>query len=505
MNRRDLLRAARKAGFNDAAPSLDALLKWLEEGFYLTDGVGGKELTADDVKKAWDTKAPIEVEKSAEVDPDPIPFPGRDRKAAPVTSRARTVDAENADGKDSNTVEYKTFVQRSPIGHQMLAEDRAYMRRKFAAAGTIDLNGLDYKQQKAAKRGIRIFETAEEARSFLVYVRGSLSMSHKALASYALKALDADVQIALKTQVEFDNSLGGALVPQEFQATLINLKEERGAARQFARVMPMSRDTITMPRRTSGYTAYNVGENASVTKSNVGTDNVTATAFKLGVYGEVSNELLNDSAISWADIVAEEVAYAGANGEDQAYFNGDGTTGGATEYYGVRGWRSRINTTGTAGITSQASGTTWAAITEADLLTYISKLPQYAVVRGTARHCFSRQAWFQIVERLKQGKGGTTYTDATGRPLMNFNGDPVVIAQVMPSATASTTISGLYGAPELGGFIGDVRNGQALAMSEDFKFQNDVLAIRYIQREAILIHDPGDSSVAGPVVALKTG
>ena len=51
------------------------------------------------------------------------------------------------------------------------------------------------------------------------------------------------------------NTTGGALVPNEFSQTIIDLREEYGVFRQHARVVPMGRDTMTMARRTGGLTA----------------------------------------------------------------------------------------------------------------------------------------------------------------------------------------------------------------------------------------------------------
>ncbi|MFM8220553.1 MAG: phage major capsid protein, partial [Planctomycetaceae bacterium] len=60
------------------------------------------------------------------------------------------------------------------------------------------------------------------------------------------------------------NSLGGFLVPEVLETTIIALREERGVARREVNVMPMSSDVVIVPRRTSGVTAYYVAENAEI-------------------------------------------------------------------------------------------------------------------------------------------------------------------------------------------------------------------------------------------------
>ena len=70
----------------------------------------------------------------------------------------------------------------------------------------------------------------------------------------------AENGIEIKTMKETVNTAGGALVPDEFDSALIDLREQYGAFRRNARVVPMMRDIKNIGRRTSGLTAYFVGE-----------------------------------------------------------------------------------------------------------------------------------------------------------------------------------------------------------------------------------------------------
>jgi HK97 family phage major capsid protein len=79
---------------------------------------------------------------------------------------------------------------------------------------------------------------------------------------------------------EGTNTSGGFLVPR-MERTIIDLREEYGTFRSFAEVKPMSSDTQTQPRRTSGLTAYWTAEAALGTESSKGWDNVSLVAKKL--------------------------------------------------------------------------------------------------------------------------------------------------------------------------------------------------------------------------------
>jgi HK97 family phage major capsid protein len=65
---------------------------------------------------------------------------------------------------------------------------------------------------------------------------------------------------AAAAQSEGVNSAGGVLVPEEFSTDIIDLRDEYGMFRRLCTGVPMGRDTINVPRRTGGLTAYPVGE-----------------------------------------------------------------------------------------------------------------------------------------------------------------------------------------------------------------------------------------------------
>jgi HK97 family phage major capsid protein len=133
------------------------------------------------------------------------------------------------------------------------------------------------------------------------------------------------VRNALK---ESANELGGVLVPEELEQTIIDLRADRGVFRREARDVPMQSDTKVIPRRTGGVTAYYVDESpaSGITESENAWDHVRLTAKKLAVLTRYSSEIAEDAIIAIGDHLAGEIAYAFASAEDEAGFNGDGTS-----------------------------------------------------------------------------------------------------------------------------------------------------------------------------------
>ncbi len=80
---------------------------------------------------------------------------------------------------------------------------------------------------------------------------------------------------------------------------------------------------------------------------------MSLVAKKFGALTKYSRELAEDAVVNLGDYIAGEVAYAFANKEDDAGFNGDGTS----SFNGIVGLK---NSVGSAGIKTQGTGNTFA-------------------------------------------------------------------------------------------------------------------------------------------------
>jgi HK97 family phage major capsid protein len=307
--------------------------------------------------------------------------------------------------------------------------------------------------------------------------------------------------------VHQSNNATGAhiLIPEEFSSDLIDLREQYGVARRLLKMERMTSDTKVVPRRTSGLTAYFVGESQAGTESNKTWNDVRLTAKDLMVISRWSGQVDADSVINFGDDLAHEISYAFSLKEDQCAFIGTG----ASTYGGISGLVTQM---GAAGIKTQTTSNTWSAITLADFNDTVGLLPQYADTPSAAWVCH-KTFYHGVMQKLELAAGGVTALEISRgdrRPRPLFLGYPVEFAQVMPGATAVATIAALLGDYSLAGLFGD-RQQEAIEFSKEATvggeslFERNQLAIRGIQRFDINIHDAGTAAAAGPIVALKTG
>lgn len=307
-------------------------------------------------------------------------------------------------------------------------------------------------------------------------------------------------QLAQGTTV---NTAGGALVPDEMERAIIDLREEYGVFRREANVRQMMSDTLIIPRRTGGLTAYFVDENPSsgITQSEKTWDSVKLVAKKMATLTLYSSEISEDAIINMADDLAGEIAYAFANKEDTCGFLGDGTS----TYGGIHGVTIRINDGNhAAGIHTAATGATaFSTLTLADFHGVTGKLPLYA--RRNAKWYVHAAGYATSMERLMYAAGGNTVAMIGGGSGPSFLGYPVVMSQVLNSTlTAQTsTIVLLFGDLRMATSMGS-RRGVSIALSDQRYFELDQIGIRGTERFDIACHDLGDGTTPGPIIALKT-
>lgn len=337
--------------------------------------------------------------------------------------------------------------------------------------------------QAKVKSGKAAFHDADQAEAFGAWMR----LNTLGGAEYSQKK--ADLEIARKAQVEFNNQLGGALVPLEFIPNLIWLTEQYGIARKVANVVTMSRDVATFPRKTAIVSMSPVAETGTIAPTDNSYGNVTLTAKKYGVLFQVSRELLADAAVNIADDLARSIAEAQAIAEDQAYFNGNGAASFANQIGLTAGLPTAAYRTGLA--------LAWTSMT----------LNNFTDAMGTvenvnpARLAFvcSRQFFAQVMLRLdktanqfKELTMGGLAGDAT------FLGYPVFFSQVMATATGASVRSCYFGDFTGATMLGDRRQLEIMT-SDQFYFNIDALAVRGSSRFNVAIHGDGRGSTIGPI------
>jgi HK97 family phage major capsid protein len=476
MNRTKLLALLREKYGYKGEDALDAVQKFLTDEKLELSFSDGRSV--DDIFSAKQARKVV-VDVPADAEDEDQGEPVVSAKANPPAAKASAASAV------------------TPISHANRMEQKAYNAR--------------------ANAGKTAFPDYEAAEQFGAVFRLAVSRFDPRFKSYSNKS--RDLEIAGKVAAVGVNATGGALIPDDFSPMLISLKEKFGVARQVCGVTMMTNDRMEMPRRTAGYTGVWAGENSALADQDVAYDNVGLTANKFTILSRFSNEVMNDSAGRIADTAAEEIAQEFARGEDDAYFNGDGSA----TFGGFRGVGNTLYLLGGVGNQANVAGlvvgaSTWATITAPQLSEFYGRLPAYSD-NDRAVLCCSRQAFYLIFDRLVRAAGGVTEDSFRNSRVpgglidsgRRFFGYPVVFCQAMPRLSAGTTLSALFGDFAAGSKFGEVRGSMQIVGSEHRYFDSDQFAIRATERVAFNPHDIGNASataglrVAGPIVGLATG
>jgi len=303
---------------------------------------------------------------------------------------------------------------------------------------------------------------------------------------------------------EGSNSAGGALVPEEFAARVIRLVEEYGTFPGAAENVSMSRDTMVIPKRVTGTTAYFVGEGSAVTESEPTYTNVNLVAKKLAVGCRMSTEVVEDTAgiVNLADAVAQEFSTSLAYKIDICGWLGDGTQG---TYGGINGIVNKINDgTHTASVHSAASGnTSFETLDIEDFLGAMGKLPIYA--RQGAAWYVSPAGYAASIARLKYAAGGNTVENVGAGAGETFLGYRVNLVHVMNSTLGadSNKVKVLFGNLGLSSIYAR-RRDFSVRLFDQVYATTDQLLLQGTMRFDVNHHSLGSTSEAGPVIALKT-
>ena len=135
------------------------------------------------------------------------------------------------------------------------------------------------------------------------------------------KAVTPDVLNVLQIGTDAD---GGYLAPDEFEHTLITALEEENIFRKFARTLQTNSGDRLIPVVSSHGKAEWMDENALVPESDDKFAQMSVSAYKLGTFIKVSDELLNDAAFDIPNYIATEFARRMGAREEEAFFVGDG-------------------------------------------------------------------------------------------------------------------------------------------------------------------------------------
>jgi HK97 family phage major capsid protein len=137
-----------------------------------------------------------------------------------------------------------------------------------------------------------------------------------------------------------------------------------------------------------------------------------------------------------------------------------------------------------------ATGATWASVVIGDLLSMVAKLPAYPGI-SPKWHC-TPQFYWNVLYPLAIAKAGTTGVQMVeGLPQQQFLGYPVVLNNVMQTASTADTVPVLFGDLALSSYMGD-RRGITIETSEHADFASRLVSVLVSERFDIINHDFGN-------------
>lgn len=307
-----------------------------------------------------------------------------------------------------------------------------------------------------------------------------------------------------------DVSKGGALVPEEYRAQIMQLMVPYQTIRPRAMVIPMGSSTIKLPAvretdrrnrtRFGGVRAYWTRAGAQLNRSEPAFKQVTLTAKGLKLFTEIESELMQDAAVSLGSMIARMMAEAAAWEEEYTFFQGDG----AGEPLGILNSDVMITV---------AEGGDAAAIDAEDIAAMESRLLVGSDMNSAYWiHPSARRRFITMTNDSVQ----FMQESLTMRPPMTLLGKPIYVNEFVGRDTQANQAVLADFSKYL---IGD-RMAFSLGQSTDFLYDTDEIAVRGVCRidGAPWMDSPvhpfgarpdtdanSDNDTLGPFVALGAG
>ncbi len=283
--------------------------------------------------------------------------------------------------------------------------------------------------------------------------------------------------VRLRALAESSGEGGGFLVPEEFRSELLRVPMEEGIIRPRARVIPMSTNTVQLPRviDTShassvfgGVVGYWTEEAGSYTASEPTFGQFELKAKKLTGYTQASDELVADSAIGLEQLLISMFGDAIRFYEEKSFIAGDG----AGEPIGILNADSLISV---AKETGQAATT----------INYENLVKMYSRMIPSSLNNAVWVAHPDIIPQLLTmsltvGTGGSAvYVNnaAEGIPTTIF-GRPILFSE---HCKTLGTVGDIFFADLSYYVIGD-RQGVSIASSPHYRFANGETVWRFTER-----------------------
>jgi HK97 family phage major capsid protein len=289
---------------------------------------------------------------------------------------------------------------------------------------------------------------------------------------------DGEVAKALNFSVVAE---GGALIPQDFMAELIELLRANVVVRAAGPMtiqMPMG--NITIPRLAGGSTAVYQGELDDISVTEEAFDDLNLSAKKLTAMVPVSNDLIRRAPIGVESIVRDDLIQGIARKEDLNFIRGDGTTKGPV------GWRSLVLPANL--LTIPALGATPPVGADLDAVVAALAAMKLALVNGLSR--MIKPTWFfaptliEYIRTRRDSVGGFYYKDEIAGGTLD--GFPFYTSQQIPTNLGTGNGSEFYLADMTDVVIADTLNTMVDASDVAAYYGTDGKVVSTFQRDQSL-------------------
>jgi len=296
-----------------------------------------------------------------------------------------------------------------------------------------------------------------------------------------------------KSHVGSTDSVGGYTVPDLMSDAVLWVRDLYGITPRIARHMTMDSDTLDVPKRDAGLTVYYPNQSSAITESTktFGTEQLVAA--KRAVLCAYSSEMGEDSVISIADDLAEEIGMALGLRMDTEMWSGDGTSA----YGDVTGLKDSMGSAGQV----VGSGDTWSDLTLADFNKMVGALPEKH--HPNAVWICSRAFFGTVIQKLVYAAGGNTVDIIQGGSSQQLFGYPIEFTDALPTTTATGANNCVFGNFNNALLMGDKRSVE-ISTSEHYSFNLDEITIRGTSRYDLSVVDGGTGGVIGAYVGLMT-
>ena len=396
-------------------------------------------------------------------------------------SKVEDRSAEQVSQIDSLSVEGEQLEKDLAREHAISEKIQSLRGKVAASAKPVEIAAISAPVPASSERSfsgkVKHFRSSSDAEACGRWIRGYVLNRAEDKAWY-------ERNVEARALSPTDNNKGGVFIPDTFAATVIRLVDSFGSFPAQANNLQMTSDTLYIPRRTGGNTAYHTAANAETTATDMATDNVMLSAKEVRVGTRVPNQLIDDSAIDLAGLVAEEFALAIAQRIDEDGFIG-----------------KFENETLTAGI-HDSSQTAVTALTVDDFLTAVSKAPTYATQSPTCGWYCTPQMHALAMQSLALGGNGAMAMEVIeGARRPTFLGWPVFFNNVMRKTATAGQVVSLFGDMKRSSHYA-LRRSVAVRASTDRYIEFDQTYFQATVAYDCVTSDVGDASTAGPVVAV---